>query len=384
MSLYHAILVALDDISRISDPTARVSAVKELWDQTRRLVVSNIDSLELRTLELKQMLSSSANPAEKRQIKKLSKTHQGSLWRIKEFFIAYPQATGQPFEWEDMWNRISATSTNTMSAVPPPFADQEISTATSSSSDLAPGASSDEASDIPTNLPAAVDQVTGDTIGTSHVSTRTCTRLISPVMTSVVTLSDWKRLVLSAEERKQIPLMIIISVLFRNCGMGSPTEYEEPLQLLKSLQASSSEADRAAIIQELVMYTRSLILQYQQPIRVRHAQAMEKISLHNNGVAKTRKSRVEPGYVFRTLDQAFKRMNEFFHTYPDFSALSPEEQDAMKAEDARSEKCPPDSKKGEQELIIEKKLATDDKGKSSESLSIMLYTLFLKRMMPSS
>jgi hypothetical protein len=144
---------------------------------------------------------------------------------------------------------------------------------------------------------------------------------------------------MSAKERQQIKLMVAIAILFRKSKMGSPTEYDKPLQLLKALQVTDAETDRNAIMKELAAFTHNLIQQYQEPIRAQYLNMIKVMPVNNGSRANLRPESSQPSLDGHRADQAFKRMNEFLDTYPIGRAV-PQERGYGGVDQASSSKPP--------------------------------------------
>jgi hypothetical protein len=101
----------------------------------------------------------------------------------------------------------------------------------------------------------------------------------------------------------------------RNCGVGSPQEYEEPLQLLRSAQGSQPSVVITTAVQELSRYTRDFVERYRATISEKHAELLRRFSGESVANSASILSKPEErAYVLAVL-QAFKHMNNFLNIY---------------------------------------------------------------------
>lgn len=106
-------------------------------------------------------------------------------------------------------------------------------------------------------------------------------------------------------------------VVARNCGVGSPQEYQVPLQLLRSLQGSQPSVVITTAVQELSRYTRDFVDRYRATISEKHAELLRRFSGDSVADSASILSRPEERAYVSAVLQAFKHMNEFLDAYPE-------------------------------------------------------------------
>jgi hypothetical protein len=162
--IYDTILERLDTISKTSDPAARVPAVNDLWRKTRQFVIENVPALEAHT-SLLHAASSSA--VKRRRVAGELKRYHGTLRRVHKFFVAYSAVTGEAFEWESIWTRLSGQSTDVPRRLKPSLLEQEIDTGMSGSYLPVSSETCSQVDATPQALPAWTSKPPRHTIGTS-------------------------------------------------------------------------------------------------------------------------------------------------------------------------------------------------------------------------
>lgn len=122
--LYRQIMAVLSDIAEASEPTCRELEIQDVWRKTFDLVSEQVAVFESRTAAIRSEISSAKSEEAERRTLQRMETHQTAMRRIKNFFLAYPRATGEVREWGDIWNRISGESQDANEATFPRESDR--------------------------------------------------------------------------------------------------------------------------------------------------------------------------------------------------------------------------------------------------------------------
>lgn len=120
---YRQILDDLSDIAKTSNPALRAMKVKDVWHKTFDFVLNNAAALESRTVAIgREITSSSSAEAKQTAIARMT-THRTAMCRIRQFFLAFSQATGETRIWQDTWSCISGEAQDVKDAIYPPDPD---------------------------------------------------------------------------------------------------------------------------------------------------------------------------------------------------------------------------------------------------------------------